>query len=175
VSGIIKLWNLLLRVRPWIHDSQCTTVRWREACSAWWVPDPSGTKACGQFKPWGIVAWARSVWRIPQSSQAQVNHVLLLSLSPFSPATLNWESCHTKQGHLPPSSSIDWLGCHSNRQGRRSLWTLPVPGKVVHCDITTKSFLIGQTAWAILLTHLLLHTPATLVPVSGKSFWSEDG
>jgi hypothetical protein len=44
----------------------------------------------------------------------------------FPQATLNWESCHTKQGHPSPASSIDWLGCHSNRPGRSCLWTLTV-------------------------------------------------
>jgi hypothetical protein len=84
LAVIIKPWHRVFRVRPWIHDNWCTTVRWGEACSAWWVPDWSCTKACGQFKPWGMVAWASSVFGIPQSWQAQVNHVLLLSLSPFS-------------------------------------------------------------------------------------------
>jgi hypothetical protein len=82
---IIKPWHSVFRVRPWIHDNWCSTVRWREACSAWWVPDPSCRKSCGQFKPWGMVAWARSVFGISQSWRVQVNHALLLSLSPFSP------------------------------------------------------------------------------------------
>jgi hypothetical protein len=39
-----------------------------------------------------MVAWASSVFGIPQSCWAHVNHVLLLSLSLFSLATLNWET-----------------------------------------------------------------------------------
>jgi hypothetical protein len=84
MGAIIKPWHSVLMVRPWIHDSQCNTVRWREACSAWWVPDQSCTKACGKFKPWGMLAWASSVFGIPQSWRAQVIHVILLSLSLFS-------------------------------------------------------------------------------------------
>jgi hypothetical protein len=45
----------------------------------------------------------------------------------FPKTTLNWESWNTKQGHLPPASSIVWLDCHSNRPGRSMVWTLPVP------------------------------------------------
>jgi hypothetical protein len=44
--------------------------------------------------------------------------------------TLNRESCHTNQGHLPPASSIAWLGCHGNWPGKSCLWTLPVPDDV---------------------------------------------
>jgi hypothetical protein len=85
VSAIIKLWHFVFRVRPWVHESQYTTVRGREACSAWWVPVPSCTNACGRLKPWGMVAWASSVFGIRQSWRAQVNHILLLSLSTFFP------------------------------------------------------------------------------------------
>lgn len=84
VSAIIKPWHHVFRVRPWNHDSRCTKVRWGEVCSAWWAPDPSCTKACGQLKPWGKLAWASSGFGIPQFWWAHVYHVLLLSLSPFS-------------------------------------------------------------------------------------------
>jgi hypothetical protein len=93
----------------------------------------------------------------------------------FPQSTINWESFHTEQGHLPPASSIDWLGCHSNRPGKSCLGTFPVLVMCAHCDITTKSFLIGQTAEALPLRPHPLHTPATLVPVTRKGFWSEDG
>jgi hypothetical protein len=36
-----------------------------------------------------------------------------------------------------------------------------------HWDITTKSFLIGQTVWALPLRPLTLHTSAILVTVTG--------
>jgi hypothetical protein len=44
-----------------------------------------------------------------------------------------------------------------------------------HFDITTKSFLISQTAEELVLRPLPLHTPVTLVPVTGKIISSEDG
>jgi hypothetical protein len=44
-----------------------------------------------------------------------------------------------------------------------------------HCDKTIKSFLIAQTVLALPLRPLTLHTPATLVPVTGKIIWSENG
>jgi hypothetical protein len=48
----------------------------------------------------------------------------------FPQDTLNWESFHTKQGHLPTASSIGWHGCHSNWSGRSCQWTLSVPSDV---------------------------------------------
>jgi hypothetical protein len=85
VAAIINPWHFVFRMMPWFHDTWCSKVRWREVSYTFWVPDPSCTKSCGQFKPWAMVAWARSVFGIPQSWRAQVNHALLLSLSPFSP------------------------------------------------------------------------------------------
>jgi hypothetical protein len=90
VAVIIKPGHRLFRVRPWIHDSWCTTVRSIEPCSAWWIPDSSCTKACGQFNPWGMVLWVSSVFGIPQSWQAQVKYVLLLSLSQRSGSSCLW-------------------------------------------------------------------------------------
>jgi hypothetical protein len=77
-----------------------------------------------------MVAWASSVFGILQSKWAQDNHVLLLSLSPFYAGHTYLRSFHTKQAHVPPASSIVWLGCHSHRTGRSCLWTLLVPGDV---------------------------------------------
>jgi hypothetical protein len=114
----------------WIHDSRCTTVRWMEACSAWWVTCPSCTKACGQFKSWAIVAWASYVFGIPQSWWAQVNHILLLSLSPFSAGHTLLRKIPHKAG-APSSSFFHWLDWLPQPQaGRSCLWTLPVP-----CDV----------------------------------------
>jgi hypothetical protein len=111
VAAIIKPWHGVFRVTPWIHNTQCPIVKWRVACSTRWVPDTSCTKTCGQFIPWDMVTWASSVFGIPHSWRAQVNHVLLLSLSPFSTG-------HTSLRKLPhkavaPSSRffhwLDWL------------------------------------------------------------------
>jgi hypothetical protein len=125
MPAIIKPWHHAFRERPWIHDNGHTTVRWMEDCSARWVPDPSCTEAWGQFKPWGMVAWA-----LPNPEELGSTMFCCCPCFHFPQATLNWESCHTKQVHLPPASSIDWLGCHSNRPGRSYLWTLPIPGDV---------------------------------------------
>jgi hypothetical protein len=58
----------------------------------------------------------------------------------FPWATLNWESFHTKLGNYPPASSIDWIGCHSNRPGRSCIWKLPVPGDVHQLSHHSKDF-----------------------------------
>jgi hypothetical protein len=106
------------------------------------VRDPSCTKTCEQFKPWGIVAWASSVFGIPQSWRAQVKHALLLSLSPFS-------SSHTELIKLPqlagaPSSRffywLSWLPWQLARQELpmdtpRSWWCRPT--------VTSQQSLLG--------------------------------
>jgi hypothetical protein len=69
---------------------------------------PKLHKGLGQFKPWGMVVCTSSVFGIPQSWWAQVNHVLLLSLSPLSKG-------HTWLRKLPhnawamSSSFFHWL------------------------------------------------------------------
>jgi hypothetical protein len=114
------------------------------------------------------------VWNFPKT-RANVNYVLLLSLSPFSTGHTNWESCHTKQGHHPTASSIDWLGCHSNRSGRSCLWTLQVPGDVssmwhhnqVFSDSSESRSPPGKAPHLTQTSHFGATT--------GKIFWSEDG
>jgi hypothetical protein len=91
---------------------------------------PNLHKGLWTFKPWVMVVCCSSVLGIPQSWRAQVNDILFHPCLNFLPATLNWESFHTKQGHLPPTSSIDCLGCHSNKPGRSCLWTFPITGDV---------------------------------------------
>jgi hypothetical protein len=93
----------------------------------------------------------------------------------FPQAILNWESCHKKQGHLPPASSIDWLGCHRGRPGRSCLGTIPVPGDVGPLWHHNQAFSDWSECEALPQRPLSLHTPATLVPVTGKFLWSEDG
>jgi hypothetical protein len=109
-----------------IHHSEMKSVLFCLVSS-----DPTCTKACGQFKPWGIVAWASSVFGIPKSSRVRSTMICCCPCLHFPEATLNWKIFHTKKGHLPPDSSIDWLDCHNNMPGRSCLWRHPVPGDVL--------------------------------------------
>jgi hypothetical protein len=127
MSSIVKPWHRVLRVTPWIQDSRCATVRWREACllgefltqvaqrpvdnsnhGAWYV----GLAVCLEF---------------PNPDDLRSTMFSCCPCHCFPQATFKWDSFHTNQGHLPPAYSVDWLGCHSNTPGRSCLWTLPVP------------------------------------------------
>jgi hypothetical protein len=129
-------WNLLPALRVCYYQIVTSCVQ-SETLNSWQVMHhsemkrglfflvnsrPSCRKACGQLNLWDMVAWASSVFRIPQSWQAQVNYAVLLSLSLFSPS-------HTSQRNLPhkpgaPSASFfHWLAWLPWQQARPELPT----------------------------------------------------
>jgi hypothetical protein len=146
VSAIIKPWHHVFRVRPWIHDSWCTTVRWREACSAWWFPDPSCTQACGQFKPWDMVAWASSCLEFPNPDEHRSSMFCCCPCLHIPKAILNWESFHTKERHIPWASSMTGMSAIATGHAGAAYGHSQFLVMCAHCDITNNTFLIGQTA-----------------------------
>jgi hypothetical protein len=78
---------------------------------------------------WAWKHWLALCLDFPNPYELRSNMFCCCPCLRFPQDTLNWENFHTKQGHVPTASSIDWLGCHVNRPGRSSLWTLPVPGE----------------------------------------------
>jgi hypothetical protein len=127
-----------------IHDSQWTTMRWRK------------TNLLGEFqnqvakKPLDNsnvgVCWLAVCLEFPNPDELRSTMFCCCPCLHFSSGMLNWESCHTKQGHLHSSTSIDWLGWHSNSPCRRNLGHSQFLVMWANCDITTNFFLIGETA-----------------------------
>jgi hypothetical protein len=115
-SAIIKPWHRVFRVTLWIHDSRAP--QW----------DEEKPVLLGEFQT--PVAQSpvdnsnHGAWQLGQAVCFKFRNLdefrsTMFCCCPclcFPQATLNWESFHTNQGHLPPASSIDWFGCHSNSQ-----------------------------------------------------------
>jgi hypothetical protein len=131
----LNLWKLM-------HHSEMI-----EACSAWWVPDPRCSMACGQFKPSGMVAWASSVFWIPLSRWAQV-HLCSIAVPvsvfqrPHLPEKASTQSRGTFLQHLP----LNGFAAISTGQAGAAYGQSQFLVMCSHCDIKTKYFLIGQTA-----------------------------
>jgi hypothetical protein len=148
VSAIIKPRSCVFSVRPWIHDSWCTTGRWIETCSrnlfCFVSSTPKLHKCLWKIQTMGHGTWASSLLAGFLRSSGQPCSVPV-PVSVFTKPHLTEKASTQIRGTFLQLLPLIGLAAIATGQAGAAYGHSQSLVIWAHCDITNKHFLIVET------------------------------